>query len=47
MMENQKITKNSKSPRQSNSENVTNDNDSEIPEERYISPKKDRKLFII
>ena len=46
-MEYQKLTKVSKNSQQNNSETITNDNDKEIPKERYISPKKDRKLLII
>ena len=40
-MEYQKITKVSKS-----SEKVTNESDEEIPQERYISQKKDRNVLM-
>ena len=47
-MEYQKITKISKISQQNNSETVTNENDKEIPKERYIYlQKKDTKLLII
>ena len=40
-----KVLKNSQ---QNSSETVKNENDKEIPKERYISPgEKDRKLLII
>ena len=39
-MEYQKITKFSK-----NSETVTNENDKEIPKERYISPEERQKII--
>ena len=39
-MEYQKITKVSKKLQQNNSEKVTNENDKEIPKERYISRRK-------
>ena len=39
-MEYQKITKFSK-----NSETVTNENDKEIPKERYISPEERQKNY--
>ena len=35
-----RLTKLSKNSQQNNSEIVTNENDKEIPKERYISPKK-------
>ena len=35
-----KISKVSKNSQQNNSETVTNENDKEIPKERYISPEK-------
>ena len=43
------ITKASKNLQQSNSETFTNENDKEMPKERYIIylQKKDRKLLII
>ena len=41
IMEYQKITKVSKS-----SEKVTNESDEEIPQERYISQKKDRNVLM-
>ena len=40
-----KITKVSKYPKQNNSEAVTNENDKEIPKERYISPDKRQKVI--
>ena len=42
-----KITKFSKNLQQNNSETVTNENDKEIPKERYISPGKRKKKLII
>ena len=42
-----KITKLSKTMQQNNSEKFTNQHDQEIPKERYISPKKDRKVLMI
>ena len=39
-MEYQKFTKVSKKLHQNNSEKVTNENDKEIPKERYISRRK-------
>ena len=39
-MEYQKLTKVSKNSQQNNSETITNDNDKEIPKERYISKRK-------
>ena len=47
ILEHQQITKVLKNSQQNNSETVTNENDEEIPEERYISSEKGRKLFII
>ena len=38
-----KITKVSKNTQQNNSETVTNENDKEIPKERYISPEETQK----
>ena len=35
-----RITKVSQNSQENNSETVTNDNDKEIPKERYISPKE-------
>ena len=48
-MEYQKIIKVSKNSQKNNSETVTNENDKEIPKERYISQegKKDKTLLII
>ena len=48
-MEYQKIIKFSKNSQKNNSETVTNENDKEIPKERYISQerKKDKTLLII
>ena len=47
-MEYQKITKISKNSQQNNSETVTNENDKEIPKERYIYlQKKNGKLLLI
>ena len=45
-MEYQKITKVSKNVHQNNSETVTNENDKEIPKERYMSPEERQKLII-
>ena len=42
-----KIIKVSKNSQQNNSEAVTNEHDKEIPEERYINLKKDKKLLMI
>ena len=44
-MEYQKITKVSKKLQENNSEKVTNENDKEIPKERYISPKEIQKII--
>ena len=44
-MEYQKITKISKKAQQNNSETVTNENDKEIPKERYISPEERQKII--
>ena len=46
-MEYQKITKVSKNSQQNSSETVTNENDKEIPKERYIIQKKDKHFLII
>ena len=40
-----KITKVSKNSQQNNSETVRNENDKEIPKERYISPKQ-RQIIV-
>ena len=42
-----RITKVSKNSQQNNSEKVKNENNKEIPKERYISPKNDKKLSMI
>ena len=42
-----RITKVSGSSPQNNSETIKNQHDKEMPKERYISPKKDRKLLMI
>ena len=39
-MKYQKITRVSKNSKQNNSETVTNENDKEIPKERYISSEE-------
>ena len=44
-MEYQKITKVSKASRKNNSETVTNENDKEVPKERYISPEERQKII--
>ena len=44
-MEYQKITKVSKKMQENNSETVINENDKEIPKERYISPKEIQKII--
>ena len=44
-MEYQKITYVSKNLQQNNSEKVTNENDKEIPKERYISPEERQKII--
>ena len=45
-MEYQKITNVSKnSPKKNNSQKVTNENDKEIPKERYISPEERQKII--
>ena len=44
-MEYQKITKVSKNSQQNNLEKVTNENDKEIPKERYISLKERQKII--
>ena len=38
-----RVTKASKDSQQNNSETVTNENDKEIPKERYISPEERQK----
>ena len=40
-----KITKISKTSQQNNSETVTNENDKEIPKERYKSPEERQKII--
>ena len=40
-----KTTKVSKNSQQNNSEIVTNENDKEIPKERYISPEKRQEII--
>ena len=40
-----KIAKKSKNSQQNNSETVTNENDKEIPKERYICPKETHKII--
>ena len=40
-----RITKVSKNSQQNNSEIVTNENDKEIPKERYIPPEKRKKNY--
>ena len=42
-----KINEFTRSSPQNNSETITHEHDKEIPKQRYISPKKDRKLLII
>ena len=44
-MEYQKITEVSKASRQNNSETVTNENDKEVPKERYISSVERQKII--
>ena len=44
-MKYQKITKFSKNSQQNDSETVTNENDKEIPKERYISPVERQKII--
>ena len=46
-MEYQKITKISKNSQQNNFETVKNEDDKEMPKERYISPEEGQKLLII
>ena len=46
-MEYQKITKISKNSQQNNLETVKNEDDKEMPKERYISPEEGQKLLII
>ena len=46
-MEYKKITTFSKNLQQNNSEIVANENDKEIPKERYVSPEKTRKIVDI
>ena len=40
-----KITKVAKNSQENKSETVTNENDQEIPKERYISPEKRLKII--
>ena len=40
-----KITEVSESAQQNNSESVTNEQNKEVPEERYISPKERQKII--
>ena len=40
-----RITKVSKNSQQNNSEIVTNENDKEIPKERYVSPEKRQEII--
>ena len=40
-----RVTKVSKSPKQNNSETVTNEHDEKIPKERYISPEERQKII--
>ena len=40
-----KITKVSKNLQQNNAETVTNENDKEIPKERYVSPVERQKII--
>ena len=40
-----KITKVSESAQQNNSESITNEQNKEVPEERYISPKERQKII--
>ena len=44
-MEYQKITEVSKNSRKNNSKTVTNDNDKEIPKERYMSQDQRQKII--
>ena len=44
-MEYQKITNISKNSQQNNLETVTNQNDKEIPKERYVSPEERQKII--
>ena len=41
----ERITKDSKTSQQNNSETVTNEHDNEIPKERYISPEETQKII--
>ena len=43
-MEYQKVTKVPKKLQQNNSKSVTNENDKEMPKERYISPEERQKI---
>ena len=44
-MKYQKITKVSKNSQQNNLETITNENNKEIPKERYISPEERQKII--
>ena len=44
-MEYQKIKNVTKNLQQNNSQKATNENDKEIPKERYISPKERQKII--
>ena len=44
-MEYQRITNDSKNSQQNDSETVKNENDKEIPKERYISPKEIQEII--
>ena len=44
-MEYQKITNISKNSQQNNLETVTNQNDKEIPKERFVSPEEGQKII--
>ena len=44
-MEYQKIAKISKHTQKNNSEAVKNENDKEVPKERYISPEERQKII--
>ena len=43
-MKYQKVTKVPKKLQQNNSKSVTNENDKEMPKERYISPEERQKI---
>ena len=46
-MEYHKITKVPKNSQQNNLRTITNENDRQIPKERYISSEKRKKVFLI